>query len=146
MAFWCHGATGTGRFLLHQNRLDHQPDGFQQVRRAALTVAQGTRWSGPTQCHGLAGTIEFLLDVYQHTADDFYRQQAGEAARLLRAFAREHAEGILFVTDRDTANPGFSTGHAGVVAALLRYLHPKSSSHLLDLSPPLADTNPPRTP
>ena len=102
------------------------------AERAGQVVADGTRWSGPTQCHGLAGNLECLLDLYQATSEPAYLQQAGKFGQLLSAFVVEQSGHVKVVTDRDSPNLGFSTGAAGVAAALLRLAHP-DQPHLLDL-------------
>ena len=48
-------------------QLDALPRAKEVATRAAQTVARGARWASPTQCHGLAGNIELLLDVFQVT-------------------------------------------------------------------------------
>src|SRR6266516_1260206 len=60
-AFWCHGAAGIGLFLLHCVEQGHK-GALPAVRAAAKSVVDTTRWTGNSQCHGLAGSIEFLLD------------------------------------------------------------------------------------
>ena len=67
--FWCHGAAGIGRFFLHAGALRIMEEAGEVAKRASRTVAIGTRWSSPVQCHGLAGNIEFLLDMAQTTGD-----------------------------------------------------------------------------
>lgn len=60
-ASWCHGSAGIGRFYLNaQNILND--------RSVAVTGAIGEylfrkgRWQNPSYCHGLAGSIDFLLE------------------------------------------------------------------------------------
>jgi hypothetical protein len=120
-AFWCHGATGVGRFLLHADRLGLLEDGHDLVARAARAVARGTRWAGPTQCHGLAGNIEFLLDVYQSTEDPAYLSEARSLGRLLEAFGQER-DGLLVWPSESpwVVTPDYMVGYAGVAACFLR--------------------------
>ncbi len=83
--FWCHGAAGIGRFFLHAAALNVVPGALEMAARAARTVARGSRWAGLLQCHGLAGNIEFLLDMYQATGDGVYWAECESLARLLLA-------------------------------------------------------------
>jgi serine/threonine protein kinase len=130
MAFWCHGAAGVGRFMLHLGKLDGLPSAAQQAERAARVVARGARWSGATQCHGLAGSIELLLDLYQLTNDTAYLHEARSLARLLNAFAIEVNGFLHWITDSEISNPGFTAGYAGVAMCLLRLAYPETLPHL----------------
>jgi lantibiotic modifying enzyme len=133
MAFWCHGAAGIARFLLRLGQVDQEPGALDLARSAALVVAKGTRWAGVTQCHGLAGNVECLLDVYQATGDENYLREAASIARLLDAFAVQRGREAILVTDLDRSNIGFSTGCSGVAACLLRLAYPDRRAHLLTL-------------
>lgn len=134
MAFWCHGAAGIARFLVHLGQLAEgarKTEVLDLARRAALVVAEGTRWAGVTQCHGLAGNIECLLDMYQATGEEGYLGSAESMARLIHAFARERQGRFSLITDRNSSSPGFSTGCAGVATSLLRLGHSGTRPHLL---------------
>lgn len=76
-AMWCHGAAGIGQFLAHAGRHRLISNAAELARRAALTVAHGSRSLGPVQCHELAGNIEFLVDMFQTTGQQIYLAQAG---------------------------------------------------------------------
>lgn len=131
MTFWCHGAAGIGRFMLHLHQLDAMPSAWEFAERAARAVARGARWAGATQCHGLAGNIELLLDMYQACGDAGYLCEARALACLLNTFARD-VDGVLhWVTDSDVSNPGFTAGYAGVATCLLRLAHPETQPHPL---------------
>ena len=131
MAFWCHGAAGITRFLLHLGQLANTTGMIELARGAALVVAEGTRWAGVSQCHGLAGSIECLLDMYQATSEESYVREARSMAQLVHAFAREQQGQFSLITERDSSNPGFSTGCAGVAVSLLRLAYPRTRPHLL---------------
>lgn len=121
MAFWCHGAAGIVRLLLRLGATD-------VARRGAYVAARGARWAEATQCHGLSGNIECLLDVYQATGDESYLREARSLERLLHPFVPEPG------SDSELAsNPGFTVGAAGVAACLLRLAAPDTRPHLLSL-------------
>ena len=131
--FWCHGATGIGRFFLHAAQRECWPDAAALAAGAARTVARGARWIGPTQCHGLAGNIEFLLDMAQQTGDASYRAEAAILAQLLEAFAQEHGGQLVWPAERTGLfTPDFMVGYAGVVACLLRLGAPDGESSFLN--------------
>jgi lantibiotic modifying enzyme len=130
--YWCHGAAGIGRFWLHAASVDAIPEAAGIAAAAARTVARAARWIGPTQCHGLAGNIEFLLDMFQATGDRAYWVEAGSLARLLEAFAVER-DGLLVWPSESPATytPDYMVGYAGVAICLLRLGDPHHRYHQL---------------
>jgi lantibiotic modifying enzyme len=93
--------------------------------RAARTVAHGARRAGPTQCHGLAGNIEFLLDMYQATADRIYLDDARSLGELLNAFGVERDGMLMWSSESPSVfTPDYMVGYAGVAACLLRLADP----------------------
>jgi hypothetical protein len=134
MAFWCHGAAGIARFLLHLFEIGGDRQRLDMACRAARVITLGTRWAGPTQCHGLSGNIECLLDVYQVTGEEAYLKDARVMAALLPAFALKRSGQLVFVTDHDREHLGFTHGAAGVAACLLRLVNPTVRPHLLSVA------------
>ena len=133
MAFWCHGAAGIVRFLLHRYEIGGNDRMLDLACRAGRVVSLGTRWAGPLQCHGLAGNIEALLDLRQATGEEAYLTQAREIAALLPAFALSEAGHLVFVTDHDRTDLGFTHGASGVASCLLRLADPRRR-HLLGVA------------
>ncbi len=124
--FWCHGAGGIGKFFLHAAGLDLMPGALDIAVRAARTVARGSRWAGPSQCHGLAGNIEYLLDIYQATGDIHYLADSEALARLLLAQIVDPQGLVSWRQDApDWLSPGYMLGYAGVAACLLRLCDPE---------------------
>ncbi|MDJ0575784.1 MAG: class IV lanthionine synthetase LanL [Xenococcaceae cyanobacterium MO_234.B1] len=131
-AFWCRGATGIGRFFLHAAALNILPEAANLAERAARTVARGGRWNSPTQCHGLAGNIEFLLDMYQTTSDRAYLTEAWSLAHLLKAFGVERDGKLVWPSEAPTTfTPDYMVGYSGVLVCLLRLNQPKHLPHQL---------------
>ncbi len=130
--FWCHGAAGIGRFLLHAARHDLLPHAWSLALGAGRSVAAGPRWANPTQCHGLAGNGEFLLDLYQATGDPVHLAAARSLAGLLDAFGREQ-EGLLVYSCEwpEVFTPDYLVGYAGVATCLLRLSGPERLPHQL---------------
>jgi lantibiotic modifying enzyme len=133
MAFWCHGAGGVLRFLLHLRELHPDAVNPDLIDRGAETISSGLRWSGPTQCHGLSGTIECMLDLYEATGDASHLEDAVSLVQLLQGFAVSPTSRWHFVTEHDRCLPGFTAGVAGVAASLLRFARPEEHPHLLTL-------------
>jgi lantibiotic modifying enzyme len=106
------------------------PEAASLAQGAAQMVARGARWIGPTQCHGLAGNIEFLLDMYQETNDQVYLTEAQSLARLLEAFASERENGLVWPSDDPAVfAPDYMVGYAGVASCLLRLADPERRPH-----------------
>jgi hypothetical protein len=125
-AFWCHGATGIGRFFLHAAELDVLPEAITLAVCAAHTTAARARWANPTQCHGLSGNIEFILDVYQRTRDTMYLSEARSLASILKAFATEQDDLLVWPSELPTTfTPDYMVGYAGVAVCLLRLGDPE---------------------
>jgi lantibiotic modifying enzyme len=124
--FWCHGAAGVGQFFLHAAQLGVIEGAREFAVRAARSAARGARWSSPTQCHGLAGNIEFLLDMFQATSDAEYLHEAGLLGQLLQRFALESDGACVWPSESpDVISPDYMVGYAGVGACLLRLSDPE---------------------
>lgn len=131
-AYWCHGAGGIGTFLIRAAESGCVADAGVLAHRAGLTVAAATRWMNPTQCHGLAGSIELLLDLYRATGDASWLEQARAFGTLMEAFAVERGSGLVWPSEAPGSfAPDYLTGYAGVATCLLRLAAPKRLPHLL---------------
>jgi hypothetical protein len=131
-AFWCHGAVGIGRFFLRAAERGLLPEAADLAARAGRTAARGTRWASPTQCHGLAGNIEFLLDLYRASGDAAYLSEARSLGRLLEAFGRERRGRLVFPSESPAVvTPDYMVGYAGVAVCLLRLADPARRPHQL---------------
>lgn len=122
MCTWCHGAPGIIRFLLLAHEVTADDAHLDAARRAASMVAQGAPWIGTTQCHGLAGNLEALLDVYLHTGDADSLAAAAELGDSLRAY--ETPTGWQS-DELSTGCLDLMVGEAGVGAAFLRLANPR---------------------
>jgi lantibiotic modifying enzyme len=120
-AFWCHGAAGIGRFFLNLFAAGVLPDAFETARGAARTVSASSGRVGPTQCHGIAGNIEFILDTYQMTHSDEFLNNAWCLARILETFSRERNGRLVWLSDAPRIiTPDYMVGYAGVAVCFLR--------------------------
>ncbi|MBI4492790.1 MAG: hypothetical protein HY690_08375 [Chloroflexi bacterium] len=124
--FWCYGAPGIGAFFLHAAQLGALPEALDYASRAARAAARAGRPGNPTRCHGLAGTIEFLLDVFQATDEPAYLAEARSLVRLLEAFAQEQEGTLRWSSDApEVFTPDYMVGYAGVALCLLRLSAPE---------------------
>ena len=119
-AGWCHGSAGIARFLLRATERGGG-DAAELALRAARTVEASMRWSGPTQCCGVDGAAELLLDVYLATGDSHWRKAADELGQLLMSTTEEPPRGPDSEGD---VGIGWLSGLSGVVTCLLRLGEP----------------------
>jgi hypothetical protein len=125
-ALWCYGAPGIGTFLLHAAGSELSLEARALAESAAHATSRVGRWAAPTQCHGLAGSLELLLDMYQGTGDRAWLTEAWSLARLLETFLVESEEGPGFSSDvPELVTPDYMVGTAGVLACLLRLADPQ---------------------
>ena len=130
--FWCHGATGIGKFFLHLSQIEGHADAENIARQAARAVSRGARYAGPTQCHGLAGNIEFLLDMFQTTRECEYLKEAQLLGDLLETFAEVRDGNLMWPSEwPNTFSPDYMVGYAGVGTCLLRLSEPGRLAHVL---------------
>jgi serine/threonine protein kinase len=113
---WCHGSPGVLRFLLAAHDTLGDDTYLDAARRAGRMVAWGGPWVGASQCHGLAGNIEALLDVEQRVRDGECLEHARRLAGNLLAYRTSRS----WLSDRMMWSPDFMIGEAGVGAAFLR--------------------------
>jgi len=118
---WCHGATGVAQFLVHARAAELTASAAATLEAAVTTVACSRATLGPVLCHGLAGSIQLLLDAGARPDD----RDVEELAVLLDAFAVDNGTELVFVGDAPTvATPALMTGYAGVALVQLRLAEP----------------------
>jgi len=117
---WCHGACGIGRFFLIADRIGLNCDCLRYVVGAAEAVGMAP-WLGPSQCHGLAGSVDFLLDVHERTGEVDTLRDARRLAAVLAANSQLLEDGISW-SGRDGVALDHSLwpGYGGIGQCLLR--------------------------
>jgi lantibiotic modifying enzyme len=123
--FWCRGATGIGRFFLHGSTHRGFPAAADIAAQAGSSAGRGARWASPTQCHGLAGNIELLLDLYQATGITRHYSEAQALGGILDSWKLDREQGLMWPSeDGVTCSPDYLVGYAGVAMCLLRLADP----------------------
>jgi hypothetical protein len=121
---WCSGSSGIGTFLIRAWRQDGNDRWREVAHQAALAVRRSRRHAGPSQCHGLAGDGEFLLDLADITGQESYRDWAGELATAIQVrHALRHGRMLAPDETSTTVVADFNTGLSGVLAFFLRLRH-----------------------
>lgn len=130
-ALWCHGSVGIGISRLAIDACRPHPAlqgevaaAMQSAYAAAVDQLDGaTLPHGLTVCHGLAGTIDFLVDAHVHDAHGLHLETAGWLAERAFGFMGDDAArwpgGI-----RGYPGPGLMNGLAGTMAVLCRLSDP----------------------
>jgi lantibiotic modifying enzyme len=146
---WCNGSSGVGTALVRAHTVTGQRR-YLNAAVAAARAGQAERWrSSPTQCHGLAGDSELLLDLAACTGEEGYRTLARQAASALWLRRRSDAgtgspgvrgvpESWVFPDDTGgSVSAAFGTGMAGVGSFFLRLAAGGARPFMLDeLLPP----------
>jgi hypothetical protein len=121
---WCHGGGGVARFLDRAGRLLGDDEAITLAGRARRAAA-ATRVVGPSHCHGLAGTIELLLDA------------GADADPALADLTELLVRFLVPADDLEPSSPlalredGLMTGRAGVLRCLVRLARPDRIGPLL---------------
>jgi hypothetical protein len=121
-ASWCQGMSGVAGALLHAGQA-YRDDGYLTLARdtARACLALAPRAWVVSQCCGLAGIGETLIDVAAATGDEeFWRGACRVAELILARSGGELARPVFPGNGLDEAEGTWGTGTAGVLAFLRR--------------------------
>lgn len=93
---WCHGAVGFGRFFLSFSRYDRQRSG-RLISAIAEYLFRNARWQSVCYCHGIAGSIDFLIDAFRVFGEERYLSYARAIAFEEGFRIREARSASLFI-------------------------------------------------
>jgi lantibiotic modifying enzyme len=119
-AGWCHGSAGVARLLFRAAEHGFGDEAAELALRASYTVKSSMKWAGPSQCCGLAGATELLLDAYLATGDVRWKESAKQFGQILLA----KAEVASSRRSESHWGVGWLSGLGGVVTCLLRLEEP----------------------
>jgi serine/threonine protein kinase len=130
---WCHGSPGIALALLHASRAMRDPALLDIARKGIEHAISRASRQGPTQCHGLAGTIEVLLEAFSVTGDSRYFTEACRLGdRLATYFVVDTAAGPFMCSEHpEVLTPEFMVGTIGCAAVLARLCNPEQFRHFL---------------
>lgn len=121
---WSHGAAGIGLTFLTGHRVLGETRFLEiAVQAAEATFAYGDFRHNYTQCIGLAGSGELLLEVDRATADSKWKDRARDFAHRCLAYRESTPDGDAWPTDAPGLySADFDYGASGVGHFLLRVL------------------------
>lgn len=121
---WSHGAAGIGLAFVTAFRVLRDPGFLETAKRAAeATFNYGDFRNNYTQCIGLAGGGELLLEVYRATGERRWKERATDFALRCLKYRESTPEGDIWPTDTPgLPSADFDYGAAGAGHFLLRVL------------------------
>ncbi|RPD44128.1 hypothetical protein DNI29_22280 [Hymenobacter sediminis] len=119
--FWCHGSTGIGKFYLALYEVLKEQIFLIKAEMAGRLAANFSAWLNVTQCHGIAGTIEYLLDLYEITGNEYWKKSINKLAVVLQMKSVIKDGCVLWPSeDPFILTPDYMVGFSGVASCLLR--------------------------
>ncbi|MFG3260015.1 lanthionine synthetase LanC family protein [Streptomyces sp. NPDC048172] len=121
-ATWCKGLAGAARALWRAGAVLDEPEFTAAAHRIAGVCAGWIPWlENVTQCCGLCGVGEVMLDLAEWSGEDVYAEAAREAGRqLIRRSHGPDADPAFFAPDGNETPMSWGQGYTGVVAFLRR--------------------------
>ena len=123
---WCHGAPGIGLFFGRT----HEITGDESCREWALrcggsTYAAGDIRRNPSQCHGLAGNGELLIELARITGDGEWADKARKFGYLAAEYGDGDPPNRRWRSDEPGEySPDFMLGASGLGHFFLRLAQP----------------------
>ena len=127
-ASWCQGLAGIGTTLVRSARFFEDERLLEASQTAAAgCLAVASRVPLVTQCCGMAGIGEFLLDLAVVTNDTRFRQDAMNILDLMLTRSGGSRTAPSFPdTSLAASTPAWATGASGVLSYLRRLINPSS--------------------
>lgn len=95
------------------------------INKISKTLIEGGNWQGTTQCHGIPGSIEFLIDVYQILKNRNLLEAAHELAKILISYKVKHESYYKWSSeDPEVFSMDYMVGNAGIGGCMLRLQNP----------------------
>ncbi|MCY7273651.1 MAG: protein kinase/lanthionine synthetase C family protein [Phormidesmis sp. CAN_BIN44] len=127
--WWCHGGPGIAIAFIGLFKLTRHRRYADAIRLALRIHPSKVCYSNLSQCHGLSGLGEILLEAYRVLGETEWLMRASNVEKTILALAREEANGICWLVE----NPFHPTadlmiGCSGVAHFLARMALPSKHS------------------
>jgi lantibiotic modifying enzyme len=131
---WCNGSSGVGTCLIRLYFVTRDDRYLELADKAACTVMRFKWESSVTQCHGLSGDGDFLMDMYKFTGNRSYKQMAKEVIDVIYMNRIYRDDAVVFAGEANMRiQCDYGTGMAGIGAFLSRYVEEKDRQLMLDI-------------
>jgi len=120
---WCNGLAGIGTMLAYIARREDEDGSIEQVIYEISRIMYELMWrQSNCECHGNAGSVEFMMDMEDIEQDDFYGQMADAVAQYIYTQRFYDIGGCVRFTDESRWNSyyDYGTGAVGAMRAILR--------------------------
>lgn len=134
--WWCHGAPGIALGLLALYKLTGDDRYVGAVRACLRAQPFEVRHANMSQCHGLSGLGEILLEAHRVLDEPEWLDRAQAIGRVLACLAREAPDGASWLVENPyQPTPDLMIGSGGVVHFLARLTHGPDPAFRLPLMP-----------
>lgn len=120
-AWWCHGAPGIAQAFLWLYRATGDAAYAGTAKACLRTIPKGVRAANLSQCHGLAGLAELMLEGYAFLGDEELYERGLRIAADIADLAEPDGDGYAWkVESLYSHDVDLMTGCAGVIHMLAR--------------------------
>jgi hypothetical protein len=134
---WCHGAPGIALARLRADSLledssFYQKDLTKTIEKVCEVSQNDLYYKTATLCHGIAGNITLLLEVYKLNGDEKYLEIAKQSAIKICEFRRKigaYKSGFYDLEVQEDSS--LLMGNAGIGLFFLQVINPKRISSIL---------------
>lgn len=126
--FWCSSLAGMGAALLTAGKHEWKEDIYVILCKIA-SIMTDSMWKKPNcQCYENAGSVEFLMDMFDVTRDGTFLHQAKTVAKYIYTQRFYNAQKDVQFTGgtKRSSSYDYGAGAAGAMRAILRadgYVH-----------------------
>lgn len=125
---WCKGLAGIGTALLVIGQHGWRNEIYPILYKISKIMTDSMWAQSNCQCHGNAGSVEFLMDMFDSTQDDSFLYQARVVAKYIYTQRLYDSQGNAQFTDETKWNTyyDYGIGAIGAMRAILRtegYIH-----------------------
>lgn len=119
---WCNGLSGIGTALLSIGQYVWKSEIYPILCKISKVITDSMWAQSGCQCHGNAGSVEFLMDMFYEMRDGTFLYQAKAVAKYIYTQRFYDLQGNARFTDETKQSPryDYGTGAAGAMRAILR--------------------------
>ena len=122
--FWCNGSAGIARFFIRAFIYNINNNGLSIAKKVALTVAREINGSLPILCHGIAGGVDYLLDVYTATNDKKFIASVYKLEQVLESWIKTLIKNNFAIDNPHFQTLDYMTGVPGILSSYVRMQNP----------------------